>query len=123
MKVFVYYNLHRKTWSIRAMEGPRKGLVVAHSDTVLLGDAKGKVSESGRLRVLQEGRKNVHAGIIGQLISLSRAPIPLDSCEITYNPYKYAGFVLKGLGDLWQGGDIVAMDRRKVYSSIERSIL
>jgi hypothetical protein len=36
MKVFVYFNLHKKCFSIKALEGAMKGRVVAHRDTVLL---------------------------------------------------------------------------------------
>ena len=64
MKVFVYYNLHRKVWSVKALEGENKGRVIAHRDMVVLRNPEGKVSQAGRKRVLQEQRKNVHAGII-----------------------------------------------------------
>ena len=51
-----------------------------------------KVSEAGRQRVLREGRKNVHAYIIGDLVDCK----PLTEGEIvTYNPFKYSSFVLK----------------------------
>jgi len=30
LKVFCYFNLHRKCFSIKALEGPNKGRVVAH---------------------------------------------------------------------------------------------
>ncbi len=54
LKVFCYFNLHRKCFSIKALEGPNKGRVVAHSDKVLLSDGVFKVSEAGRQRVLRE---------------------------------------------------------------------
>ena len=51
-----------------------------------------KVSEAGRQRVLREGRKNVHAYIIGDLVDGR----PLTEGEtVTYNPYKFSSFVLK----------------------------
>ncbi len=67
MKVFVYWNLHRGMWSVKALEGPDKGRVIARVDTVLLRDVTGKVSQAGRQRVLKERKKNVHAGLVGTL--------------------------------------------------------
>lgn len=92
MKVFVYFNLHRKLFSVRALEGDRKGLVIAHRDYVALTDVTFKVSEAGRQRVLRERKKNVHAGAVGQwtddTIELT------DPLAVTYNPYKYSTFVI-----------------------------
>lgn len=103
MRVFVYYNLHRKLWSVKALEGENKGRVIAHAEAVLLADASGKVSEAGRQRVLREKRKNVHAGIVGTLAGLDGEAIQglVDIVHgqrgtygmITYNPYKYKSFV------------------------------
>ena len=62
-KVEVYWNLHKKIWSVR-----HKGRVVGHMKTVDLYNVEWVVQPAGRRRVLQEGRKNVHAfarGYIG----------------------------------------------------------
>lgn len=98
MKVFVYFNLHRKCFSIKALEGANKGRVVAHRDSVLLFNGTFKVSEAGRQRVLRERKKNVHAGVVGHwdetgtdLISIDM--ITINGTAITYNPYKYDTFV------------------------------
>lgn len=95
MKVFVYYNLHKHLWSVKALEGPNKGRVVARDEMVTLKDVRAKVSEAGRQRVLKEQRKNVHAGLVGTWV----ANHPMDSDRIhralvgtgraiSYNPYK-----------------------------------
>jgi hypothetical protein len=98
MKVFCYFNLHRKCFSIKALEGPNKGRVVAHRDDVLLFDCVFKVSEAGRQRVLRERKKNVHAGVVGEwdetgtdLITIAR--VTTIGRPVTYNPYKYNTFV------------------------------
>jgi hypothetical protein len=65
MKVFVYFNLHKKCFSVKALEGVNKGKVVQHTDNIVLLLPKFKVSEAGRQRVLREKRKNVHAGVVG----------------------------------------------------------
>jgi len=114
MKAFVYFNLHRKCYSIKALEGRYKGRVVAHADRVLLRDVTFKVSEAGRQRVLQEKRKNVHAGVVGSLeafdgdarIECFRLFSGWDKEDVryaryataegqpvTYNPYRWDSFV------------------------------
>lgn len=75
-----------------------KGRVIAHRDQALLFDAKFKVSEAGRQRVLKEKRKNVHAGVVGDWIDSSSDYVTIDAVAIngsaiTYNPYKYSTFV------------------------------
>lgn len=102
MKVFVYFNLHRKCWSIKALEGPQKGLVVAHAKRVNVSNAIFKVSEAGRQRVLREKRKNVHAGIVGQWDGHCDANPPTHwehSVKVTYNPYKFHSFYEIESGD------------------------
>ena len=121
MRVFVYFNLHRKCFSIKALEGDRKGRVVAHSTTVLLEGCKFKVSEAGRQRVLREKRKNVHAGVTGTWINADR----VESCyeflsmvgrQVSYNPYKYDSFVIKATEQLVDKADVVGM---KVFADAE----
>ena len=91
MRVYVYFNLHKKVWSVRALEGARKGRVIAHRTDLELADCTFKVSEPGRQRVMRERRKNVHAGIVGTLLT-SPAPEPLTR-RITYDPYRFSTFV------------------------------
>lgn len=94
MKVFVYFNLHKKVFSIKALEGPNKGRVVAHESTITLRNVHFKVSEAGRQRVLREKRKNVHAGVVGEWSGAVDAVIRNTSnVAVTYNPYKYSSFV------------------------------
>ena len=100
MKVFVYFNLHRKCFSIKALEGANKGRVIAHRNDVLLFDGTFKVSEAGRQRVLREKRKNVHAGVCGTWYDSGDKHGTLSSVKergelVTYNPYKYTSFVYK----------------------------
>jgi hypothetical protein len=102
MKVDVYYNLHKKVWSVREKA---TGLV----------DVTFKVSAAGNAKVRAEGRKNVHAWITGTLVSWYSGTITdTDSSEwienlydgrvltrpsknkAVYNPYKYTSFVVDG---------------------------
>lgn len=85
MKVAVYFNLHKKLWSIKALEGPSKGKVIYHDDRVDLTNVEFKVQKSGRARVLREGRKNVHAFVIG---NVTPCLFHIDNAEpVRYNPY------------------------------------
>ena len=111
LRCFVYFNLHRKTYSLKALEGPLKGRVIGHADTLELTDCTFKVSEAGRRRVIRDKRKNVHAGVVGTVKAIGDI-MPWRACEamlehaktiygnshpvlteITYNPYKYRTFV------------------------------
>ena len=112
--VFVYFNLHKKLWSIRDQK-TRK--VIGHAKQVILLNAKPKVSEAGRQRVLAEGRKNVHAGIVGDLFAtdcdvfFNQVPK-----EITYNPYKYSGFVIKNNTNVYySGSDYAFLNNKEVF--------
>lgn len=97
MKVFVYFNLHKKMWSIRAQEGPYKNRVIAHRDSLSLTDVVFKVSEAGRQRVIKEQRKNVHAGAVGQWSE--RNEMDSKARAIAYDPYRYPTFVYRDTKD------------------------
>jgi len=114
MRVFVYYNLHRKLWSVKALEGDDKGRVVAHTKEVVLRKPVGKVSEAGRQRVLREKQKNVHAGIVGEW-SPDCYILQLDGDEITYNPYKYNSFVYKDDETPFTGASVALLSDKRVY--------
>jgi hypothetical protein len=126
LKVFVYYNLHKHCWSIKALEGARKGRVVAHASRVLLDSAEFKVSEAGRQRVLRERKKNVHAGVIGKLLKWEKVLVPLwvnnpgaftGIKEVAYNPYKFSTFVDRTFFEPVYKASTVFMMGRKVWVS------
>lgn len=119
MRVEVYWNLHRKCYSVRALKGEHKGRVILHATKLLLRDVKLVVREAGRQRVLKERRKNVHAFVRGTLTAStgsctdhpqysdrfrlecgwnSEAATSLarfwHGPRITYNPYKFSTFVV-----------------------------
>lgn len=98
MRVFVYFNLHRKCLSVKALEGENKGRVIAHADSVELVNATFKVSQAGRQRVLRERRKNVHAGVVGTMANLPARHATIHIAEamytaVKYNPYRFDSFV------------------------------
>lgn len=96
MKVKVYYNLHKKCYSIVSLEKESYGRVIKHSNCVPLFDAQFKVSEKGRQRVLRKKQKNVHAYVVGTWLGHLNDEITISGTPIksaTYNPYKYSSFV------------------------------
>jgi hypothetical protein len=93
--VRVYYNLHKRKLSVQKKIRNKKGTlswkIFDYVETISLRDPIFKVYESGRKRVIEESRKNVHAFIIGY---------PNDSqiwndgdTQVFYNPYKNSSFV------------------------------
>lgn len=89
--MFVYFNLTRKLWSLRATRGDRRGRVIGHAKSVLIIGATCKVSQAGRARVIREKRKNVHAGITAEMcIDRPRFTIVAGdhTPRIRYNPYE-----------------------------------
>jgi hypothetical protein len=96
MKVFVYFNLHKKCFSVKALTGENKGRVVAHTHDIELLAPRFKVSEAGRQRVLRERKKNVHAGVVGWYypdIMTCKFHEDYDTINVRYNPYVYSSFV------------------------------
>jgi hypothetical protein len=118
MKVFVYYNLHKHLWSVKALEGENKGRVIDHLSEVWLENATPKVSEAGRKRVLKEQRKNVHAGIVGNMVKFRYVKHGGRTKwrDVTYNPYKHTSFIYKVDEQPFTGNDLVLMKDKKVYS-------
>ena len=99
MRVEVYFNLHKKLFSVRDC---KTGRVVHHTYNIWIEDPVFVVRKAGRERVLREKKKNVHAFVRGtwmQDLLIEDAQKIFDHCgvskEVTYNPYKYDSFVTK----------------------------
>ena len=99
MKVKVYFNLHKKLFSIVAMEGEEKGLVIGHTDYIELANPEFRVQQKGRDKVLREKRKNVHAYVTGYSCKLKPDnELSFEWLSASYNPYKYKTFILNSTG-------------------------
>ncbi|MGN4128111.1 hypothetical protein ACMGD3_24355 [Lysinibacillus sphaericus] len=90
-KVFVYYNLHKHLFSVKALEGEYEGKVVLHLPLLYMREAEFVVNEKGRIRVLRERKKYVHAGVRGYLDT--GLNVRDYSEAVAYNPYKTKTFV------------------------------
>jgi hypothetical protein len=86
--VSVYKNINRDCYSIM-----QNGKVVAHTQTISLVDVTFEINKSGRQRVLDTKRKNVHAKVKGY-IYIGK---PICDFNIKYNPYKFPYFYCDNL--------------------------
>jgi hypothetical protein len=92
--IWVYRNLRHGHKSIPLYSIMQNGRVVKRAHRILLTSVKFIVRESGRQRVLREGRKNVHAFAVGFMRGSaagtdSKGKLPV---KIGYNPYKGSTF-------------------------------
>lgn len=62
-QVAVHRNKHQNCWSI--LDKPN-GHVLGHAQMLMLKNCEFRVYESGHLRALREGQKNVHAYVVGE---------------------------------------------------------
>lgn len=93
MRVHIYWNLHRKCWTIQ-----QRGRVYGYADWITLSGVTFVVREAGRQRVLRERRKNVHAFVVGDLVGFGNGEREPDSgcVRARYNPYEGPDFTCGG---------------------------
>jgi hypothetical protein len=96
MRVKVYFNLHRKVWSVQTYIKGKGWRIAFHERELVLEDVTFKVSEAGRQRVLREKRKNVHAFAIGTLVDKLPNGFDVLMDLVSYNPYKAPTFMHRG---------------------------
>ncbi|MDZ8139059.1 MAG: hypothetical protein RM049_27895 [Nostoc sp. DedQUE04] len=91
-RVGVYFNLHYHVFSLKS--GGKSGSLLSHAGVCRLTDAVFEVERKGRERAIAQGRKNVHAYVIGILQSLEwdkltdnavRSLIDKGYQQVTYN--------------------------------------
>lgn len=85
MIVEVYWNLHKKCWSVR-----HKGKVILHKDEVYIKKPIFVVRPAGRERTRREKKKNVHAFVKGEMFGGK----DFEGCTepVRYNPYEMETF-------------------------------
>lgn len=89
MQVKVYFNLHQRLFSVM-----HKNRVIGHAENLELKNCRFVVSQAGRQRVLREGRKNVHAYVIGDVECKNRTECLDNYVPVRYNPYRTSTFVM-----------------------------
>jgi hypothetical protein len=119
MRVYVYFNLHKKVFSVRALEGENKGRVVAHVNRILIDRPVFVVSEAGRQRVLREQKKNVHAGVRGIWTAWVDGIEAWDHLTpVTYNPYLYSSFVEKSTLAPVHKATFAVLDNKRIFAEL-----
>lgn len=113
--VDVFFNLHRREWSLR---NRKTGLVERHSRVVAFAlGARLVVQPAGRARVLATGHKTVHAFVRGDGAEIGPdfagwlrfgAGLP-DACRITYNPKRADHFTRVWTGERIDRASAVVM--------------
>ena len=97
MRVRVYWNLHKKMYSV---QDAKTGRVIHYTTAISLQNCKLSVRKAGQERARREGKKNVHAFVTGTYYSLGKnfktAMWSDGAREVTYNPYKNDTFMRKG---------------------------
>mgnify|MGYP003110147779 FL=1 len=83
MKVRVYWNLHKKMWSV---QDTKTNKVIGHKQHIDLWNAKFVVRKGGQKRVREQGKKNVHAFAVG-LITDDKQQVYDSWNRVKYNPY------------------------------------
>lgn len=101
MKADIYQNLHLGKLSVRSREPYEKyGRVITHVDSIVLQDVEFVVQPSGRERVRDEGKQNVHAFARGNWYQETEREEAFVEGEptriVVYNPYVHNSFVFSG---------------------------
>jgi hypothetical protein len=119
-RVFVYFNINLSDklksayFSIKDMSVP-KGKVIGHDTSFIVRDATFKVSQAGNERVRREGKKNVHAGVVGYFVEEEPRILPVS---ITYDPYKYKTFVRRDDGSPIYNAKLVSFVNGKLTAQV-----
>lgn len=91
-RVAVYFNLHKRLFSVRALQGANRGRVVAHVDSFTIRNAEFRVQPGGRDRVRRTGVKDIHAFVVGEIVPHVASDAP-GFAPVTYNPMRDDSFV------------------------------
>lgn len=112
--VKVYRNLKytRPCYSVT-----HKGKVIGHARNVVLEHARFHVNESGRQRVIETQKKNVHAWVLGHLVYASKEEVPVldGGSKLSYNPFKGSYFYSTDSGEKVHSADQLLLTDTGIY--------
>ena len=114
-KVFVHRNLNKPPyWTIKARRGEDAGIVIGYDKAVHLNNVTFVVGEKSRQRVLASGQKNVHAGVVGDIVDGG-----MDTngwIPVTYNPYTNRTFVRMDNGEpVFKAKEAILKNEKEVW--------
>ena len=99
MKYRIYFNLHKKCFSIQHYIKGKGYRLLCHQDNFIAIKPTFKVYVNGRNKVLKEKQKNVHAYILTDNIILLDNIYLCNFNELLYNPYRFDYFFDKDTED------------------------
>ena len=91
--VCVYRNLNCPKGQNKKYSIKQNGLVIGHTNELILWNVEFKVSKSGRARVIKEQRKNVHAYAKGMISQITHEEDLIFNKKIIYDPYLSENFL------------------------------
>jgi len=109
-KVRVYWNLHKKCWSVQLCKTNK---VIAHKIHLVLETAQPIIRMGGQARVRDELKKNVHAFIQGFMRDevIDHNEYGFEYKRVIYNPYEHDFFMVEESTDTYK-----EMDKNAYYS-------
>lgn len=117
MRVRVYWNIHRKLFSVLDWTD-NKGRLYKHLDSIVLLNCKFVVQPAGQARVRKEKKKFVHAFVEGDICKTTTR---YQSELVSYNPYFTDGFVNEA-GEVRREAECVFLTsyggRPSIYASV-----
>ncbi|MBH8599280.1 MULTISPECIES: hypothetical protein [unclassified Thermoactinomyces] len=112
-KVDVYKNLRNGLWSIRDHS---TGLILGHADQLVLENTEFKISESGKRKAIQNGRRNVHAYVVGTLISFDVKDYVLPDRLVGYHFIYTKTFIDKKTNEPIYTAKLVCFTKEAVFA-------
>lgn len=85
-KVWVHWDKHRKRWSLRI-----NGRVADKPTDLHLKNCTFRVWQSGRERAIREGKRNVHAFVVGVIATPEERCSADQAVAVMYNPWDTLG--------------------------------
>lgn len=111
-----------KNWKLGCYNIMQNGKLLASARQVRLSGVEFLVRESGRKRMLERGRRNVHAYAVGNLVDYVHPEDPrmldkIDGRGVFYNPYQFDSFVDNDTRDRVTAAAVAQFDESGVVYS------
>ena len=108
-----------KNWKLGCYNIMRSGKLLTSARQVHLSGVEFLVRESGRRRMIENGRRNIHAYAVGTLVDYVHPEEPRDLDKVSgrsvfYNPYKFSSFVDNETQDPIMAADFARFDESGV---------
>jgi hypothetical protein len=110
-RVVVYKNLHKRAWSIRAMNGPSRGRVIGHAAAITLIDCHTHVNCRAQQRIAGGAAREVHAWIVGTVSDTATLARPR---RLTYRPHERGEFFVD-TGEAITTAEVVAFTAQGAF--------